>query len=152
VTTDRPGRAREVFRPTRTRAVLLGVGGASAVTFTTVAFAMPAPWTGPNRAVMSCCGLLILAGMLVLARPRLVADPAGLTVVNLVTRRRLAWAEVLRVNLRDGDPWVYLDLADGTSMAAMGIQPGNGRAAAARDAGRLRELVRERGEVDPTLG
>ncbi|MFH8851235.1 S9 family peptidase, partial [Streptomyces rimosus] len=30
----------------------------------------------------------------------------GITVVNLTKKRELAWAQVLRVNLRQGDPWV----------------------------------------------
>ena len=28
------------------------------------------------------------------------------------------------MNLRPGDPWVFLDLSDGTSLPALGIQPG----------------------------
>jgi hypothetical protein len=149
VTGDHPGRPRETFRPARTRAVLLSVGVATVVTFTTVAFAMPDPWSAADRTVMTTTGLVIFAILLLLSRPKVVADDAGLTVVNLTRSRRLAWAEVLRVNLRSGDPWVYLDLADGTSMAAMGIQPGNGKRRAARDAERLRELVEIRGSGDP---
>ncbi|MGO4751310.1 PH domain-containing protein, partial [Streptomyces sp. 2MCAF27] len=65
--------------------------------------------------------------------------------VNLTTKRRLAWAEVLRVNLRSGDPWVYLDLSDGTSLAAMGIQPGIAKARAIDDARALRALAERHG-------
>ncbi len=149
---DRPDQLPVVFRPGRTRAVLLTVGVATVVTFTTVAFAMPEPWTIADRTVMTATGLVIFGILLVLSRPKVVADDAGVTVVNLTTSRRLAWAEVLGVNLRSGDPWVYLDLADGTSMAAMGIQPGNGRQGATRDARRLRALVEARGTGDPDAG
>ena len=140
------------FRPARTRAVLLAVGAATAVTFTTVAFVLPAPWTLPDRLVMTVTGLAILTVLVVLARPRVVADEEGVTVVNLTRTRRLAWPEVLGVHLRSGDPWVYLDLADGTSMPAMGIQPANGRAGAVRDARRLRELAETLGSGDPGAG
>jgi hypothetical protein len=152
VNEDPPGPLPVVFRPTRTRVVLLTVGVATAVTFTTVAFAVPEPWTVADRVVMTVTGLAVLAILLLLSRPKVAADEDGLTVVNLTTSRRLAWAQVLGVNLRSGDPWVYLDLADGTSMAAMGIQPGNGKRRAARDAGRLRALVEARGTGDPQAG
>jgi hypothetical protein len=49
------------------------------------------------------------------------------------------------VNLRPGDAWVHLDLADGTSLAAMGIQPGIGRDQALRDARALRALAEQHG-------
>lgn len=68
-----------------------------------------------------------------------------MTVVNLTRTRRLSWAEILRVNLRAGDPWVFLDLSDGTSMPALGIQPGIGKAQAIRDAGTLRALAENHG-------
>ncbi|BFO19821.1 hypothetical protein SHKM778_62090 [Streptomyces sp. KM77-8] len=77
----------------------------------------------------------LLAGVLfLLARPKVVADECGVTVVNIVSRRRLDWAEILRVNLRPGDPWVFLDLSDGTSLPALGIQPGIAKQQAIADA------------------
>ena len=36
------------------------------------------------------------------------------------------------MNLRPGDPWVFLDLSDGTSLPALGIQPGIAKAAGHR--------------------
>ncbi len=80
----------------------------------------------------------------------MVARQEGVTVVNLTTKRELAWAQVLRVNLRDGDPWVHLDLADGTSLPAMGIQPGIAKDQAIRDARALRDLTETHGAVDHT--
>ena len=62
--------------------------------------------------------------LVLLARPKVVADETGVTVVNIASSRRLAWAEILQVNLRPGDPWVFLNLSDGTSLPALGIQPG----------------------------
>ncbi len=83
----------------------------------------------------------LLAGVLfLLARPKVVADETGVTVVNIVHRRRLEWAEILQVNLRSGDPWVFLDLSDGTSLPALGIQPGIARQRAVADARALRAL------------
>jgi hypothetical protein len=45
------------------------------------------------------------------------------------------------VVLRPGDAWVHLDLADGTTLAVMGIQPGIAREQALRDARLLRSLA-----------
>ncbi|MCZ4100550.1 PH domain-containing protein [Streptomyces sp. SID13666] len=141
------------FRPVRTRVVLLTVGAGLLVVLTAVALMMPSdgaqPWGPGDRATMIITGLLIFALLAVLSRPKVVADDDGITVVNLVASRRLEWAEVVKVNLRTGDPWVYLDLTDGTSLAAMGIQPGGGRDQAVRAARQLRALAEARGTGQP---
>ncbi|MBP8539649.1 PH domain-containing protein, partial [Streptomyces sp. MK37H] len=101
---------------------------------------------GPGeRASFVLTGLLFFGVLMLLSRPKVVAEEGGVTVVNLTTKRRLEWAEVLRVNLRPGDPWVYLDLADGTSLPAMGIQPGIAKAHAISDARALRALAERHG-------
>ncbi|MFE7299137.1 PH domain-containing protein [Streptomyces sp. NPDC057579] len=137
------------FRPTRTRAVLYTVGTAQLAALTAIAVLLPA-LSGGERISFVCTGVLVGAVLLLLGRPRVVARQEGVTVVNLTTRRDLAWAQVVRVNLRAGDPWVHLDLADGTSLPAMGIQPGIARGQAIRDARALRDLVETHGAVDHT--
>ncbi|MFI9075166.1 PH domain-containing protein [Streptomyces sioyaensis] len=139
------------FRPTRTRAVLYTVGIAQFAALTAIALALP-KLTGGERLSFVLTGLLVLAVLLLLSRPKVVARQEGVTVVNLTTRRELAWAEVLRVNLRAGDPWVHLDLADGTSLPAMGIQPGIAREQAVRDARALRDLTEKHGALGHTAG
>jgi len=132
------------FRPTRTRIILLTVGVAILVTLTVIALLID--WAGPGeRAGFVLTGLLCLAVLTLLSRPKVVADAGGVTVVNLTTRRHLEWAEIVRVNLRPGDPWVLLDLSDGTSLPAMGIQPGLAKQQAVRDARTLRALVDRHG-------
>ncbi|MFD7639291.1 PH domain-containing protein [Kitasatospora sp. NPDC059795] len=133
------------WAPRRNRAVLLALCGVMVVLFTVLAFALPDNWQLRDRVMMVLSGLLFAAVGLMLARPKVVADADGLTVVNFVRRRRLAWAEVVRVNLKHGDPWVMLDLADGTALAAVGIQPAGGREQAVAAARTLRDLVEERG-------
>ncbi|AJC59809.1 MULTISPECIES: PH domain-containing protein [Streptomyces] len=137
------------FRPARTRAVLYAVGIAQLAALAAVALLLP-ELTGGERVSFVGTGVLVGAVLLLLSRPRVVARQEGVTVVNLTTRRDLAWAQVLRVNLRAGDPWVHLDLADGTSLPAMGIQPGIAREQAIRDARALRDLVEIHGAVDHT--
>ncbi|WNE99999.1 PH domain-containing protein [Streptomyces luomodiensis] len=132
------------FRPTRTRAVLMTVGVAALVVLTAVALLLESLGPG-ERASFVVTGLLFFGVLMLLSRPKVVAEEGGVTVINLTTKRRLEWAEVLRVNLRPGDPWVYLDLADGTSLPAMGIQPGIAKARAIDDARALRALAERHG-------
>ncbi|MGW0548153.1 PH domain-containing protein [Streptomyces altiplanensis] len=132
------------FRPTRTRAVLLTVGAAMFAVITAVALLLDT-LGGGERAAFVFTALLLFGVLLLLSRPKIVADESGVTVVNLTTRRRLEWAEILRVNLRPGDAWVFLDLSDGTSLPALGIQPGVAKQQAIRDARALRALVESRG-------
>ncbi|AXI80762.1 PH domain-containing protein [Peterkaempfera bronchialis] len=132
------------WRATRTRAVLLPVAALLVVMFAAMATALPENWHFYDRAALVVMGLLFAAALVMLSRPRVTADGDGVTVVNFVRTRRLAWAEIVRVNLRQGDPWAILDLADGTSLATVGIQPAAGRAQAVAAARTLRDLAEAR--------
>ena len=65
-----------------------------------------------------CLGLGLLNG---LARSRVVADEAGLTVVNGYRKRVLEWAQAVSVQMPPGAPWPTMDLDDGTTLSVMGI-------------------------------
>ncbi|MCQ9133181.1 MULTISPECIES: PH domain-containing protein [Streptomyces] len=136
------------FRPGRTRAVLLTAGAAILVVISAVAMLLEQLGPG-ERLSFILTGALIFWVLARIARVRVVADDAGVTVVNIAGRRRLAWAEILRVNLRPGDPWVFLDLSDGTSLPALGIQPGIDKRQAIADARGLRALAEARSVRDP---
>ncbi|MCI3277405.1 PH domain-containing protein [Streptomyces cylindrosporus] len=135
------------FRPGPTRAVLLVAGGAIFVTITAVALLLEQ--LGPGERLSFIVTAALLAGVLfLLARVKVVADDSGVTVQNIASRRRLAWAEIVQVNLRPGDPWVFLNLSDGTSLPALGIQPGIAKERAIADARALRALVEARSPRD----
>ncbi|MFF8946564.1 PH domain-containing protein [Streptomyces sp. NPDC014864] len=136
------------FRPGRTRAVLLTAAVAIFAVITTVALLLERLGPG-ERLSFVLTGALLSGVLLMLARPKVVADETGVTVVNIVSRRHLDWAEILQVNLRQGDPWVFLNLSDGTSLPALGIQPGIARQRAVADARTLRALVEARSLQDP---
>ncbi|MFD8937573.1 PH domain-containing protein [Streptomyces sp. NPDC059578] len=131
------------FRPSLIRVILLGSGVAILVVLTVIAFILPQLSPG-ERTSFVFTGVLCLGVLALLGRPKIVADEQGLTVVNVASSRRLEWAQVVQVNLRPGDPWVFLDLSDGTSLPAMGIQPGMARERAIGDARTLRALVQDR--------
>ncbi|MEU8892847.1 PH domain-containing protein [Streptomyces sp. NPDC048442] len=131
------------FRPNRTRAVLLTVGVALFAVVSAIGLILEMLSPG-ERVSFIFTGALLFAVLLLLSRPKVVAEESGVTVVNLTTKRRLEWAEILKVNLRPGDAWVFLDLSDGTSLPALGIQPGIAKEHAIRDARTLRALVEAR--------
>jgi hypothetical protein len=136
------------FRPGRTRAVLLTAGVAIFVVIAVIALLLEQLGPGERLSFIVTGGLIFWV-LAQLARVRVVADDSGVTVVNIASRRRLDWAEILRVNLRPGDPWVFLDLSDGTSLPALGIQPGIAKERAIADARTLRTLVEARSVGDP---
>jgi hypothetical protein len=137
-----------VFRPARTRVVLLVAGVAIFVVITTVAMLLEQLGPGERLTFVSTAALF-LGVLLLLSRPKVVADETGVTVVNIASRRHLDWAEILKVNLRPGDPWVFLDLSDGTSLPVLGIQPGIAKQRAIEDARTLRALAEARTIREP---
>jgi hypothetical protein len=93
-----------------------------------------------QRSTVVVLGCLFYAAGFALARSRVVAESTRLVVVNGYRRHVYEWAEVLAVHLAPGAPWAVLDLADGTSQPAMGIQGSDG-ARAQRAVAELRLLV-----------
>jgi hypothetical protein len=85
-----------------------------------------ARFTVLQRLTLIGFGLLAFALWFALVRSRVVAEPEQLVVVNGYRRRQFAWAQVVGVHLPPGAPWVTLDLADGSTVSAMGIQGSDG--------------------------
>jgi Bacterial PH domain len=85
----------------------------------------------PAASTMTAAGLVAVMGMYA---------PCG---NRLVCISHIDWAEIVEVNLREGDPWVYLDLADGSVLPAMGLQAADGEHCRTM-ARELRTLVRAR--------
>lgn len=133
------------WRPARTRAIVFAVAAAVAFAMNLVAALLPsdggATWPLADRVAFGAVGFAAAAVLCVLARPKVVADRGGVTVVNMLRTHRLEWPQIVRVNLRPGDPWVLLDLDSGRSLAAMGIQPSNGSGPAREAVADLRFLV-----------
>jgi hypothetical protein len=133
------------WRPHRTRTIIYTVAAILAGSMTAIAATLPSdggePWPLPDRIAFACIGFAGALVLMILARPKAVADAEGLKVVNMLRTRRLVWAQIVTVNLRSGDPWVLLDLDDGTTLSVMGIQPADGLSAARAAVAELRALV-----------
>jgi hypothetical protein len=94
----------------------------------------------PDQAALALFGIAIAWFCWRQASVRALADTDGVTVRNLLLTRRLAWAEVVSVRFGQGRPWVQLDLADGDTLAVMGVQRSDGAFAEA-EARRFATLV-----------
>ncbi|MER5788506.1 PH domain-containing protein [Streptomyces sp. NPDC001980] len=136
------------FRPGLTRVILLTAGVAIFATISGVALLLEQLGPGEKLSFV-VTGALIFWVLAQLARVKVVADESGVTVVNIAGKRRLEWAEIVQVNLRPGDPWVFLNLSDGTSLPALGIQPGIAKQRAIADATALRALAEAHASHDP---
>ncbi|MFF7475453.1 PH domain-containing protein [Streptomyces sp. NPDC008092] len=136
------------FRPGLTRVILLTAGVAIFATISGVALLLEQLGPGEKLSFV-LTGALVFWVLAQLARVKVVADESGVTVVNIAGKRHLEWAEIVQVNLRPGDPWVFLNLSDGTSLPALGIQPGIAKQRAIADATALRALVEARAVRDP---
>lgn len=84
-----------------------------------------------QRIFMLAFGAMIAVVFHALMRSRVDADASGLQITNGYRTRDFGWADVVSVTLPPGAPWATLDLADGTSVSAMGIQGSDGTRARA---------------------
>jgi hypothetical protein len=140
------------FRPLGVVVASLLFGVALVVVVVAVWLALPEEtqegFTWPQRGTVA---LMVLIGAVIayaISRCRVDADEDGILVVNGFRSHRHTWEEVVGVTLRPGNPWAVLDLSDGTSRSAMGIQGSDGRRAV-RQARQLRALVEAHAGVEP---
>jgi hypothetical protein len=142
--------AEPAFRPRRARAVAVTVAVVAVLLFGAIGAFVPAAGPG-DRIGIAAFGLAIAWLMWRYASLSAVPGPDGLVVRNLMTTRRLAWAEIVGVHLQVGAPWVSLDLDDGDTLAVMAIQKADGEAGRA-EASRLARLVDAHTVPEPPAG
>jgi hypothetical protein len=134
------------WRPRRTPIIAYALAVVVVVGGVVLAIVLPPMFGLPDRIGMVVFALLV-AGMLhLLGRLRVTADERGITVVNPFRVHRYEWAEVLDVTMSEGDPWPKLDLANGVSLGAMGIQSTE-RERSRKAVSELSALIREYGEA-----
>ena len=137
----------QVWRPIgpRIMGVLLVIGlfGLCALVWVGFSPSDRASFSGSEIGTMFFFGLLVVLLVHALTRSRVEAREDRIVVVNGYRRWEFAWAQVVGVHLPPGAPWVTLDLADGSTCSAMGIQGSDG-ARARRAARQLAQLVADR--------
>jgi hypothetical protein len=128
-----PRAPRQVFRQRRARLVVYPLAALLFVALTVIAAALPTdgphPWGAGSRLALVLFALAAVYFLHRLASVRVVTDDEGVTVVNVVRRRHLEWAEIVGVRLSRDDPWLLLDLADGDALPAMGVARSEGEQA-----------------------
>lgn len=78
-----------------------------------------------------------------------IPDQDGLVVRNLLSTRRVDWAEIVSVRFSPDRPWARLDLTDGDELSVMAIQAADGPRARG-EAQRLATLVERYGSgIEP---
>ena len=135
-----------VWRPRTTRVVAYATAGVIVLGMVLLAVVVAPQFKLFDRIMMVVFGAFLGWVLHMFARCRVEADEDGVTVVNAFRTRRLEWAEIVDVTMARGEPWPTLDLADGTSIGAMGIN-GTEKARAARQLEELQALVRHYGEA-----
>lgn len=104
------------------------------VLFTVIALVLRNSDTGvffrvADQVALVLIGLFIAGGCLLMARPRVRADAAGIEVRNVIATRYLPWSEVQRVAFPDGASWARLDLPDYEYIPVMAVQAVDGQRA-----------------------
>ena len=132
-------------RPVRLRRVAVGIAVVVVALFVLIAVLLGNTSSegvvfGPlDQVAMVLLGLLVAGGVLLLARPTVVADLHGVRVRNIFSTKDVPWEVVRAVSFPDGSPWAVLDLADDDQISVLAVQASDGpRAVAAVRA--LREL------------
>jgi len=82
--------------------------------------------TVPQQATMVLFAALAASVAWALYRCRVTATEQGLEIVNGYRTHHFEWAQVLAVHMPPGAAFPTLDLADGTSLLALGIQSSDG--------------------------
>ena len=104
-----------VLRPRRVLVAAWVGAVATVVAFVVLAALLRSSDTGvyfrtADQVAMVLLGVLIAAGVLLLARPRVRADARGIEVRNVGVPRYLPWELVRAVSFPDGASWGRLDL------------------------------------------
>jgi hypothetical protein len=140
------------FRPLGVRIAAVILGAMLFLVSAVIWFAFPESvrdaFTILQRLTLLGFGLVALAALHALGRSRVDAREDGLLAVNGYRTHQYAWNDVAGVTLRAGGPWAILELADGTTAGAMGIQGSDGSRAVSQ-VKRLRVILAEHRTTQP---
>lgn len=144
---EAPGTSPERFRPLgiRVAGVVFGLllFGVSAVVWFAFGEETRDKFTLMQRLTLIGFGLVAAFAGYALGRSRVDAREDGMLVVNGFRSHFYSWDQITGVTLRMGAPWAVVELADGESAVAMGIQGSDGDRAV-RQVKRLRAIWRAR--------
>jgi hypothetical protein len=116
-----------VIRPRRTLIMCSVLAVLLLAVFIVVAVLLRNSHTGvvfepADQAAMIGIGILLAAGTMLFAMPRVRADATGVEVRNVLATRRFAWTDVLSVSFPDGASWARFELPDDEYFSVMAVQ------------------------------
>jgi hypothetical protein len=116
-----------VIRPRRAMWMSASLAVPLVFVFTVVAILLRSSKTGvifqtSDQIAMVGIGILLAAGTMLFAFPRVRADAEGIEVRNVLLGRRFAWREVLSVSFPDGASWARLELPEDEYYSVMAVQ------------------------------
>jgi hypothetical protein len=136
-----------VVRPRKVRRIAIPVAVALVVIFVVVAVLLKSGSTGvrfglSDQVSIAAIGVVLGAAVLLLIRPRMVADADGVEVRNVLFGQKVPWATIHAVSFPDGAPWARLELPHDEYVPVVAIQAADGERAvvAIRE---LRALLRK---------
>ncbi|MUL40869.1 PH domain-containing protein [Streptomonospora sp. PA3] len=129
------------------RIVGYGLAALIVATMVVLAVVLPPDWRLSDRLGLVGLGAVGAGVLHLLARPRLVAAEDRVTVVNCIRTHVLEWPEIIDARMPVGEPWPTIDLADGSTLAVLGIQSNDGDHARTALAD-FRRLLHTRGEAE----
>jgi hypothetical protein len=137
------------FRPYKARVIAVVVAVLFVAVFVVVAVLLRNSSTGVNfyvsdQVAMAGIGLVLAAGALWFARPRVRADHDGVEIRNMLGTHRYGWSDIRAVSFPDGSPWARLELPGDEYVPILAVQAIDGEHAVTA----MRELRRLRREAD----
>ena len=114
--------------PRRLRLICALAATALVAVMTVVAVLLKSSTTGvvafqtADQVAMVVLGLAMGAGVLLVARPRVDADAAGIRVRNVVGTHELPWSMVRAVRFDRHSPWASLLLSNGDELSVLAVQ------------------------------
>jgi hypothetical protein len=139
------------FRPFGVRLAVYVLGALLLLVCAVIWFTFPedirAKFTLFQRGTIIVLGLGFAALGWGIARSRVEARKPGIRIVNGYRTHEYEWSQILAISLRPGAPWAVLDLSDGTTVSAVGIQGSDGPRAL-RQVRQLRGLVEQQSRTD----
>jgi hypothetical protein len=118
------------FRPRRLRKVCWVLAVAIVIVCTSVSFGLhgslgdgsPGVFQRGDQVAMIGLGLLAAVGVLMFARPRVVADEKMVHIRNVIGGYDLPWEVVRSVRFSRGSAWASLELEDDDLVGVLAIQ------------------------------
>ncbi|HZM81378.1 MAG TPA: PH domain-containing protein [Candidatus Limnocylindrales bacterium] len=115
-----------IHKPKRVR-IVCGIAAAAIFgLFTVIGTALTTVGEGVfkpgDQYAMVGLGAMFAIGILMIGRPRVEADEAGVKVRNIVGGYELPWSVVRKVSFDRGRPWLSLELENDDTVSVLAVQ------------------------------